>query len=91
MLLLSETPATGFTLKAFFLLFLCDRGSIFQTEDLIHWFTRRNIVAWKPTLTIKWAGIPMLAPIRVFRWMSVYCARQPDILPNFMLVVIIHF
>lgn len=76
-----ETPATRLTAKTLLLLFLCDWGSILQTEDLIHWFACSNIVTWKPTFAIEWAGIPMLTPIRVFRWMSIYCARQPDILP----------
>ena len=74
----SETPATGLALEALFLLLLRNRRCVFKTEDLIHWFALCNVVVGKPTFTIEWAGISMSTPVRVFRWIGIYCARQTD-------------
>lgn len=67
----SQTPATVFTVHTPVLLFPGHRRRSPHTKHLVHWLTCRNIVAREPALTIKRAGIFMLTPVRIFRWVYI--------------------
>lgn len=66
-------PAAALAMHTPVLLFPGDRRSSLHTENLVHWLTSRGIVAGKPAFTVQWTGVFMLAPIRIFRWVYIYC------------------
>jgi hypothetical protein len=63
LLFMCRTPTMCFTAKTFLLFFCCDRGCPFEAKDLIHWFSCLDIIARKPALPVKRAGIFMFSPI----------------------------
>ena len=72
--LFRQTPAACPAAEAFLLLLCRDRRCIFEAKDLIHRLTGIDIVAGKPPLTIKRAGILMFAPTDAFGWIRLNTA-----------------
>jgi hypothetical protein len=63
LLLIVKAPAACFAAETLILLFSRYWWSAFQTKNLIHWFSCREIVAREPAFSVKWACILMLAPV----------------------------
>src|SRR5437016_6069670 len=64
------------------LLLGCQRRGVLHAKNLIQWLTRRDIILREPALSVEWATIFMLAPVRAFSRVYFNRTCQESILSN---------